>query len=100
LRNQGLAETAERIGGKTFLQGDFREGVVAAAKNPNVKISVVLDGLEGATPELKVLNAVRDGMENGMSNSFTNWELSVLSKNGRLPGTDFYLNGKLIKNPF
>ena len=35
-----------------------------------------------------------------MANSFTNWELSILSKYGRLPGVDFYLNGKLIKNPF
>ncbi|MGO8747390.1 MAG: RHS repeat domain-containing protein, partial [Thermoguttaceae bacterium] len=101
LRNQGLAATAERIGARHLLEsGDFREAVVAAAKNSNVKISVVLDGLEGATPELKVLNAVQDGLENGMANSFTNWEMSVLSKYGRLPGVDFYLNGKLISNPF
>ena len=100
LRNQGLAETAERIGAKHFLEGDFREAVVAAAKNPKVKISVVLDGLDGATPKLKVMNAVQDGLGNGMANSFTNWELSILSKYGRLPGVDFYLNGKLIKNPF
>ena len=100
LRNQGLANTAERIGAKHFLQGDFRAAVVNAAKNPRTKISVVLDGLEGATPKQKILNAVEDGLENGISNSFTNWEMSILSRYNRLPDVDFILDGKVITNPF
>jgi hypothetical protein len=100
LRNQGLAATAERIGAIHFLYGDFRQRVIDAAKSPTTKFSVVLDGMDGATPKTKVLNAVEDGLENGISNSFTNWEMSVLQTHGRLPDVDFYLNGKLIPNPF
>lgn len=100
LRNQGLAETAERIGARHFLNGDFRQAVLDAAQNPKMKISVVLDGLNGATGKDKVLKAVKDGLENGYDNSFTNWELSVLSKYGRLPDVDFILDGSVIPNPF
>lgn len=46
------------------------------------------------------MTAVDDGVENDISNSFTNWELSILSRNGRLPDVDFYLDGKKIPNPF
>jgi hypothetical protein len=100
LRNSGLADVAERIGARHFLEGDFRQSVIDAAKNPRIKISVVLDGLDGDTPLQQILNAVEDGTANGMTNSFTNWELSMLSRFGRLPDVDFIVDGQVIPNPF
>jgi hypothetical protein len=43
---------------------------------------------------------VKDGLANGYANSFTNWELAMLKRYGRLGDINFVRNGKGVRNPF
>jgi len=101
LERQGLRETAARVGGRHLMdEADFRTALLNGLDNADTRFTVSLDGLRGNGTYDQVMQAVKDGIANGDSNSFTNWELAQLSNSGRLPGTTFVRGGLQVPNPF
>jgi hypothetical protein len=101
LEEHGLVGTAEKIGAKHFM-GDstFRTSIPEAVKNPANRFSVSLDGLKGEGTLDQVGSAISNGLSRGNLDSFTNWEISLLYRNGRLGDTTFYRGGSVVPNPF
>ena len=81
-------------------EADFRTALLNGLDNADTRFTVSLDGLRGNGTYDQVMQAVKDGIANGDSNSFTNWELAQLSNSGRLPGTTFVRGGLQVPNPF
>jgi hypothetical protein len=101
LERFGLRETASKVGGRHLMDDpNFLTTVAKAAKDPNAKFTIALDGLRGSGTRSQVMGAVEDGLNNGYTNSFTNWELATLQRNGRLPDINFVRGGKPVSNPF
>jgi RHS repeat-associated protein len=101
LEEHGLRSTAESVGGRHLMDAaDFRTELIQAVGSPTTRFSVSLDGFNGEGTLDQVMRAVKDGQLNGLENSFTNWELSILEKSGRLAEVTFLRAGKPVANPF
>jgi len=99
LNNQGLKETAEKIGARTLMNDpEWKSTLAKAISDPNTKISVSIDGLSGNTTRSKVMSAAQRGLSGIGSN--TDYEMGQLYSANRLSNVDFISNGAKISNPF
>ena len=96
----GLEDRAAKIGGRHLMgSADWQADVMAAISNPNTRISVALDGLEGAgSASSRVMGAVQRASSG--RGSPLDWELMQLYQSGRLSTTTFYDGGRALTNPF
>ncbi|MEM8922821.1 MAG: RHS repeat-associated core domain-containing protein [Actinomycetota bacterium] len=99
-KSDGLAERAEKVGGRDLMSTfDWQGEVLAAVSNPETRISVMLDGLEGSGgASSRVMAAVQRASAGG--GSPFDWELMQIYLGGRLPTVDFYEDDRGINNPF
>ena len=91
----GTRDLATRINARHLLDtGDtYRQLFQEALKNPNLKISINMNGMDGLTVESKLLEALsRDG--------HLNWEIKELFEAGKLGSTTLYINGEVVQNPW
>jgi len=99
LKNFGLEKVAELVGGRTLLNDpDWQDTLMSAIGDPNTRISLSLNGLNGADAYSKVMGAAQQGL--GASPSPTNWEIGQLYQGGVLPVITFLMNAKEVQNPF
>ena len=96
----GLEEQAAKLGGRHLMgSADWQAEVLKAIANPNTKISVVLDGLEGTgTTYSRIISAVQRSASG--AGSALDWELAQLYQSGRLSTTSLIERGNGIYNPF
>jgi hypothetical protein len=99
-KSKGLPANAEKLGGRHLMgSADWQADVLSAISNPNTRISVALDGLEGAgTAHSRVMAAVQRASSG--RGSPLDWELMQLHQSGRWSTTGFYEGGNAITNPF
>jgi RHS repeat-associated protein len=95
-----LGDVAREVGGRTLRLGNFRAEIDAAIRNPNVKITISLDGLDGATAAEKLAIATSRGA-GGLANGATNWEIYQLSQAGRLGSAQLVeaVGTRIVPNP-
>ncbi len=99
-KSDGLAAQANKLGGRHLMgSADWRADVLSTISNPNSRIAVALDGLEGTG---SISSRVMAGVQRGASSvgSPFDWELAQLYRNGRLSTTELFENGVAISNPF
>jgi hypothetical protein len=95
----GLDAQAAKIGARTLMAEDaWKEAVSGAIANPNTRISVSLDGVNGGSAYGKVMGAAQRGAS-GAGTPF-DWEMGQLYSNGALGDVTFYEGGKIVANPF
>jgi RHS repeat-associated protein len=102
-KSQGLPERAAQIGGRHLMNypsGEWQTEVVKAINNPNTKISVALDDVNGSSAYSKVMNSVQKYAAGANNRTPFDWEMTQLKESGRLSDVDFYLNGAKVANPF
>ncbi|MER8785943.1 hypothetical protein NKH60_33055 [Mesorhizobium sp. M1006] len=99
LDNQGLKQTAEKIGARTLMNDpEWKSTLARAIADPNTKISVSVDGLSGKDVYSQVMSAAQRGLSGIGSN--TDYEMGQLYSSNRLSSVDFVSNGSPISNPF
>ncbi|WP_189343807.1 hypothetical protein [Mesorhizobium sp. M8A.F.Ca.ET.213.01.1.1] len=99
LDNQGLKQTAEKIGARTLMNDpEWKSTLARAIADPNTKISVSVDGLSGKGVYGQVMSAAQRGLSGIGSN--TDYEMGQLYSQNRLSSVDFISNGSKISNPF
>lgn len=99
-KSDGLAGIADKLGGRHLMASpDWQADVMATIANPNSRIAVALDGLDGTgSVSSRILAGVqRDA--SGAGSPF-DWELAQLYQSGRLSTTELFENGAAISNPF
>ncbi|GAB3816647.1 RHS repeat domain-containing protein [Kribbella italica] len=102
-KSQGLPERAAQIGGRHLMNypsGEWQTQVVKAINNPNTKISVALDDVNGSSAYSKVMSSVQKYSSGANNRTPFDWEMTQLKESGRLSDVDFYLNGAKVANPF
>lgn len=99
LENQGLKETAVKIGARTLMNDpEWKSTLAKAIADPNTKISVSVDGLSGKDVYSQVMSAAQRGLSGIGSN--TDYEMGQLYSSNRLSRVDFVSRGSKISNPF
>jgi hypothetical protein len=99
LRNQGLEQTATKVGGRTLLNdSDWQATLQKAIANPSTKFTVSLDGMSGSSTYGQIMSAAQRGAA-GVG-GYTDWEMAQLYGAGRLPGVTFVRGGAVVPNPF
>lgn len=95
----GLEQRAAQIGARTLLDDTFwRASLQTALETPSTRITVFLDGFEGATTMEQVMGAAsRGALSTGAA---TEWEIAQLMRAGRLETTTFMRGGTTVPNPF
>ena len=96
---ESLGSFAKKVGGSTWETWgtkNFKTQFLKTINDPANKIHFNLDGVGD------VWKAVSDGAKGlGISKHVTSWELSQIYSNpSALKRTTFYLNGKVVPNPF
>lgn len=95
----GLSEQAAKIGGRDLMTDPaWQDSVLKAIANPETKISVALDGVEGSSTYGRVASAALRGSQ-GTGTPF-DWEMAQLMQSGRLPTVNFFDGGASVANPF
>jgi RHS repeat-associated protein len=106
--DEGLRATAAKVGGRHLMEdNNWRRTVMDAAANGRARITVSLDGMTGANPAEKLMNAALRGSRPpaaGMAPRATDWEMSVLYEVRRFRNVDLVqtVDGVLqhVPNPF
>jgi RHS repeat-associated protein len=99
-KSLGLESRAAQIGGRHLMnETDWQGAVTRAVGDPSTKISVALDGVEGAGSTYgRVMSAVQRSAS-GRGTPF-DWEMQQLHEAGRLAKADFWEGGQILGNPF
>jgi RHS repeat-associated protein len=99
IRDQGLEQTAAKVGGRTLLNDtNWQRSLQTALRDPNVNFSVSLDGFSGEGTTSQVMGAVQRGATPAAR--ATEWEMTQIYRAGRLGGVTFLRGGQVVPNPF
>jgi hypothetical protein len=99
LKNQGLEQTAVKVGGRTLLKdSDWQNTLRTAVADPSSNFTVSLDGMSGSSTYSQVMGAAQRGASG--AGGYTDWEMAQLYGGGRLPGVTFVRGGSVVDNPF
>jgi hypothetical protein len=99
LRAFGLEKQAAAIGGRHLLNdADWKMTLRAAISEPSTRFTINLNGFSGSSTYSQVMGAVQRGMTR--SATATEWEMAQLHQAGRLQGSTFMRDGKVLENPF
>jgi RHS repeat-associated protein len=103
LRNQGLKELAEQVGGRTLLNltgSAFRQAFYDALGDSNTTFTLSLDGLRGSTTAEQLDYAIARGARGFVGKNYTNAEIAALFNSGRLGATTLMRSGEVVANPY
>lgn len=99
LKNQGLEQTAMKVGGRTLLKDpDWQNTLRAAVADQSSQFTVSLDGMSGGSTYSQVMSSAQRGASG--AGGYTDWEVAQLYEGGRLPGVTFVRGGSVVDNPF
>jgi hypothetical protein len=98
-KSLNLQKIADSVGGRTLMDDpDWKQSLLDTVLNPDSKISVSLDDVEGEGTYSQVMGSAQRGM-NGTGQPF-DWEMGQLYSNDRLSSTTFLRGGSVVDNPF